>query len=62
MKDLLTKNLDFKEIKNITVPADFSYDNQVGLWRSKNELFIHSTEFAYTATKKRDMETGEDQK
>jgi len=62
MKDLLTKNLVYKEIKRITVPTAYSYDNQTGLWRSADRLFVDSPEFEYTAYKKRDIETSEDQK
>lgn len=62
MNDLLTKNLVYKEVRDIIVPTDYSYDFKAGLWRSGDQLFIHSSGFNHTASKKRDMETGEDQK
>jgi predicted class III extradiol MEMO1 family dioxygenase len=65
MKDIfLAGSLVYKKVKPIVLSKEFFYDKRDGLWRSAtdNALFVNSSDFAHVGSKKRDMETGEDQK
>ena len=45
------------------MPSGSSYNHMRGLWiKNENPLISHNSEFGVQATKKCDMETGEDQK
>jgi len=61
---LFDKALVYKKRKKITPPKDFYYDNKLGAWKNKvNQLLlIESDSFKAQATKKLDIETGEDNK
>jgi hypothetical protein len=64
MKHILLSNLKYKPIRNI-VPLDgYVYDIGYGAWLStnKNSLLISDNRFSGIASKKKDVETGEDQK
>ncbi len=61
---LLQKAFIYKKRKNINPPADFYYDQLLGAWKniSDNTLLINAKNFRALATKKLDIETGEDHK
>lgn len=61
---LLQKALVYKKRKEIVPPKDYTYDGILGAWVNKNnfELLINSKDFKGQATKKLDVETGEDNK
>ncbi|MBM1107066.1 hypothetical protein JQC67_13015 [Aurantibacter crassamenti] len=61
---LFQKALVYKKRKEITPPKDYEYDYILGAWKSKlnNLLLINSKDFKAQATKKLDIETGEDNK
>ena len=54
----------FKKTEDIYPPNQFVYDNIKGYWKSRidGQLLTHNSEFSNVASKKRDVETGEDQK
>jgi len=60
----LINPLAFKKIESINPPIQFVYDNIQGYWMSivDGQPLTHNSEFAGVASKKRDLETGEDQK
>jgi hypothetical protein len=61
---LFQKALVYKKRKEITPPKDYEYDHNLGAWinREADLLLIDSVDFKGQATKKHDIETGEDQK
>jgi hypothetical protein len=64
MKHLLSNQKGaFKKIKTISTVAGFDYDRYLGAWIDKDKLLmIQEKDFALVASKKKDIETGEDQK
>ena len=64
MAHIFFKNLEFKAIENIQPDKDFYYNNIYGAWQSlsNDRLLIIDKSFAGIASKKKDIETGEDQK
>jgi len=61
---LFRKALVFKKRKDIQPPKDYIYDYILGAWKkiSDNTLLVNSIDFKAQATKKLDIETGEDNK
>jgi hypothetical protein len=60
---LFQKALVYKKRKEITPPKNYEYDHILGAWKDKlSNLLINSTDFKAQATKKLDIETGEDNK
>ncbi len=61
---LLQKALQYKKRKTIKAPENFRFDSLLGAWINKidNTLLILSKDFKAQATKKFDVETGEDHK
>lgn len=61
---LLQKALRYKTRKEFEAPKGFSFDSILGVWISNSDktFLIHSKEFKALASKKEDVETGEDQK
>lgn len=61
---LFQKALVYKKRKEIIPPKDYEYDYILGAWVNKlsNLLLINSVDFKGQATKKLDVETGEDNK
>jgi hypothetical protein len=64
MAHIFLKNLEFKALGNIVPDKDFFYNKTYGAWQSlsNNRLLIMDKSFAGIASKKKDIETGEDQK
>lgn len=64
MKHILLNNLIFKENDDLLPPKGFHYDNVVAAWISwqDRELLVFHEQFNAAASKKRDVEIGEDQK
>lgn len=65
MKHILLKELFlFKKRKKIEPPQDFSYNKILGAWINSNEntLLVFNEKFPLVGTKKKDIETGEDEK
>ena len=64
MHILLNNSFSYKKRETITPPKGFSYDKNRGAWisDSRKHLLVNDKRFAGVATKKRDIETGEDQK
>jgi len=62
-RHILLNNIEFRKIKELLVPREFSYSTQLGAWTDSNGalLFDHA-EFGAVASKKKDIEIGEDQK
>lgn len=60
---LLLQNIESKQVGSIDVLNDFLYDILKGVWSDNNgKLMIEHKEFFGVASKKKDIETGEDQK
>lgn len=61
---LLSRDFDYKKRKEIIPPANYFYDKFWGAWLSldDNRLLINDSSFPAIATKKKDIETGEDAK
>lgn len=61
---LFQKALIYKKRKEIEPPKDFEYDPILGAWVSNTNkvLLVNSADFKGQATKKLDVETGEDNK
>lgn len=61
---LIEKAFMFDNVKEPTKPKGCYYDRSVGLWRvdGTGEVMMLSDSFDKPATKKCDIETGEDQK
>lgn len=61
---LLQKALKFKKRKIIKEPENYFYDNKLGAWMNifNGSSLINSRNFRALATKKEDIETGEDHK
>lgn len=60
---LLNQAIELKNVEPIRPPGDYAYDNLSGNWKNVNgSLLINDERFAGVATKKFDIETGEDQK
>lgn len=58
------KALVYKKRKEIVPPKNYFYDYNLGAWLNlaNNSLLIESNDFKGQATKKLDIETGEDNK
>ena len=61
---LLQKSLKYKQIKELEDPRGFSFDSLLGAWVNNidNSLLVLTKDFKAVASKKRDIETGEDNK
>jgi hypothetical protein len=61
---LLSHAFKFKKRKPQEAPEGFVYDKQKGAWVSpiNSQLLVANENFPSVATKKEDIETGEDQK
>lgn len=61
---LLQKALKYKRRKEIEDPQGFSFDSLVGAWINNTDktYLIQAKGFKALATKKEDIETGEDKK
>lgn len=60
---LLTQDIMFRKISPIKPFDGFSYNKKKGVWESYNKtLLILHQDFALMGSKKKDIETGEDQK
>ena len=61
---LFQKALIYKKRKDITPPNEFEYNHVLGAWVNSGDksLLILAPDFKAKATKKMDVETGEDQK
>lgn len=64
MRHILLNQLEFKEIREIQPLSGYSYDLFSGAWLSNfnGSLLIEHKDFSTVASKKKDIETGEDQK
>jgi len=64
MDHLLLRNLQFRKIIPISPLEGYSYDKIYGAWiaQSSNDLLVANKDFSSMSTKKKDIETGEDQK
>lgn len=64
MKHILLQGIEFKKVCEITPPENFAYNRDVGAWVSEmdSSLLVLHPEFSGVASKKKDIETGEDQK
>jgi hypothetical protein len=64
MKHILLNNLSFKNKVSLVPEAEFQYNQQEGIWQSNKDqsLLIFHENFGDIGSKKRDIETGEDQK
>lgn len=61
---LLQKALKYKKRKEVEAPNGFSFDSFIGAWTKNSDktFLIQAKEFKALASKKEDVETGEDQK
>jgi len=61
---LLQKPIRYKKRKTIKPPDNFKFDSVLGAWINKidNTLLIFAKDFKTQASKKFDIETGEDHK
>ncbi len=61
---LLQKAFIYKKRKKLQPPDNFVYDEVLGAWKNilDNSLLINAKNFRALATKKMDIETGEDHK
>jgi hypothetical protein len=61
---LLSTAFTYKRRREITPPLDFTYDKQIGAWLSLKDssLLVNDKDFPTIASKKKDIETGEDSK
>lgn len=64
MKHILLKNLNHKKIQPIEPFQDYYYNKTDGAWVSIqfNSLLVKHKNFPAIGSKKKDIETGEDQK
>lgn len=65
MKHILLKNsFVYKKRKQLEDPKGYAFNQNMGAWihEINSSLLIMSKEFTALATKKEDIETGEDQK
>ena len=64
MDHLLLRNLHFRDTNPLSPLEGYSYDKIYGAWIAdiSDELLISDREFSSISTKKKDIETGEDQK
>jgi len=64
MAHIFLKNLEFKAIESIEPHKEFFYNKIYGAWQSlsNKKLLIMDKSFVGIASKKKDIETGEDQK
>jgi hypothetical protein len=64
MNHLLLNDLNFKQIRLIDPLPGFEYDKTQGAWLSKinGSLLVNHQDFMDIASKKKDVEIGEDQK
>ena len=64
MSHILLQNLHYQGIRNMEVIDGYLYDNAYGAWLSttQNALLIMDERFVGIASKKKDIETGENQK
>ena len=61
---LLKKKFIYKKRKSVNPPKNYKYNYLLGAWINKldNSLLILADDFKAQATKKLDIETGEDNK
>jgi len=61
---LLNRAFNYQKRKDINLPEKFKYDSILGAWIDKfdNSLLVLAKDFKAQATKKHDIETGEDNK
>lgn len=61
---LFQKALSYKRRKEVVLPENYEYNYTLGAWINTidNSLLISSQNFKASATKKFDIETGEDHK
>jgi len=63
MKHILLEKIEYRERRSPEAGDGFCYDVLHGVWHSGDRLLlVHDASFAGVASKKRDIETGEDQK
>ena len=64
MKHILLENIfTYKKRRKMFSPKGYEFDHWLGVWKNENKsLLIESKNFLALATKKHDVETGEDQK
>ena len=63
-RHILLSDTELRTVRPQDIPAGFEYDTRQGAWfsMSDNTLLIDHAGFAAVASKKKDIETGEDQK
>ncbi|MBS1174761.1 MAG: hypothetical protein H6R05_892 [Burkholderiaceae bacterium] len=61
---LLQKALTYKKRRELETPAGFSFNSALGAWVNNidKSLLIFAKDFKALASKKEDIETGEDKK
>lgn len=61
---LLSRAFEYKKLKDINPPKDFIYDPVLGAWFNQISKLplIFANDFKAQASKKKDIETGEDNK
>lgn len=61
---ILLKNVDFRKVRDFVIPSGFNYRVELGAWTdtSNGNLLFEHPEFSGVASKKKDIEIGEDQK
>ena len=64
MKHILLEKIEFRERHRIDADGRFGYHMLGGVWQNAegNLLLVHDASFSGVSSKKRDIETGEDQK
>jgi len=63
-RHILLSNVELKPVRTQAVPPGFEYDTSHGAWLAVGEetLLVDHAGFAAVASKKKDIESGEDQK
>jgi hypothetical protein len=60
---ILLTQIERRQVGNICIPEQFQYDSILGAWLAiGDKLLVEDRSFIGVASKKKDIETGEDQK
>ena len=60
---ILLTEIERRQVGNICIPEQFQYDSILGAWLAiGGKLLVEDWAFIGVASKKKDIETGEDQK